>query len=87
MTTTLNLNAMASEIMLGGRLDPARHGVEYRKGKTVEDVKKALRRARNPRVGMAKVEVELSMFELYLRTQVFRAAAPATAAVAGQEAA
>lgn len=82
--TKLNLDAMAAEIMLGGRLDPARHGVEYRKGKTIEDVKKALKRACNPKVGMAKVEVELSMFELYLRTQVFRAVAqtPATQGVA-----
>lgn len=72
-----NLDRLASDIMLSGRLDLAAHGVEYRKGKTAEDVKKALAKARNPKNGFGKVEYELSMFELYLRTEVFKRAAPA----------
>jgi len=69
--TTLNLEDMARDIMFAGRLDLARYAVEYRKGKTIEDVKAALRKARDPKNGMAKTEVELSMLEVYLR-QVFK---------------
>lgn len=80
--TTLNFTDMARDIMFAGRLDMARYGVEYRKGKTVEDVKVALRKARDPKNGMAKVECELSMLEIYLK-QVFKAVSkPPTAAVA-----
>lgn len=77
-----NLNQLASDIMFSGRLNLAAHGVEYRKGKTVEDVKKALAKARNPKNGFGTVEYELSMFEVYLRTEIFKRAAPASAATA-----
>jgi len=84
--TTLNFADMARDIMFAGRLDLARYGVEYRKGKTAEDVKAALRKARDPKNGMAKVEAELSMLEIYLK-QVFKAATPAPAVAAQQGAA
>lgn len=80
---SLNLEDMACEIMFGGSLTLARYSVEYRKGKTIEDVKAALRKARDPKNGMAKTEVELSMLEVYLR-QVFKPLSKATPADVAQ---
>jgi hypothetical protein len=59
--------SIAQAVMFGGQLDLQRHGVVYRSGKTVEDVRAALKKARDPKVGHAKTEFELSMFEVYLK--------------------
>lgn len=58
---------LASEIVFTGTLDPAKYGLVYRKGKSKEDVLKARTKAFNPKNGHAKIEHELSMFELYLK--------------------
>ena len=53
----LDYESMAESVLFGGRLDLAAHGAAYRKGKTVEDVKRAAQRAKNVRNGMAKTEM------------------------------
>ncbi len=62
----LDYESMAESVLFGGRLDLAAHGAAYRKGKTVEDVKRAAQRAKNVRNGMAKTEMEISMLGVYL---------------------
>lgn len=42
----------------------SQHGFEYRKGKTFEDIRKALQKGL--RAGHARTELEISMVEVYL---------------------
>ena len=63
----VNFEFVAREVMFGGQLDRAKYGLVYRKGKSLEHVKKALQKARDVKNGHAKTETELSMLELYLR--------------------
>lgn len=58
---------LAAALMFAGKADLQVLGLEYRKGKTIEDVKKARLKALDPKNGMAKTEVELSMFAVYLK--------------------
>lgn len=57
---------IAADILFTGKLDFAKHGVEYRKGKTVDDVKHAHEKA--IKAGMCKVEIEIDMFATYLKS-------------------
>lgn len=59
------MKAIALEIMFGGKVDLAKHGLEYRKGKTKEHIENALRKA--SKNGLGKTEFEISMFEVYLK--------------------
>lgn len=68
--TTIDFKNLAQDIFLTGKIDFAKYGIEYRAGKTVEDVKHA--RAKALKNGMQKTEFEISMFEVYLKT-VFKA--------------
>jgi hypothetical protein len=56
---------LALEILFTGTLDPVKHGLEYRKGKTIDDVRKARQKALKN--GHAKTEFEILMFEVYLK--------------------
>lgn len=60
-------NALASWILFsGGALNLASFGLEYRKGKTIDDLRRACEKG--IRAGNAKCEFELSMVELYLKS-------------------
>lgn len=85
-TSRINFSLIASELLFGGRLDFAKHGVVYREGKSREDVVAAMRKALDPKNGHAKTEVELSMLEVYLKglLKAAPAARSAVAAVASQ---
>jgi hypothetical protein len=43
-------------------------GLEYRKGKTIQDVRKAMTDAHKPKNGMYRTDTELSALEYYLGT-------------------
>lgn len=58
---------LALEVLYGGKCTPSRHGLQYRKGKTIKDVYNAAVKARHPKNGLGKAEVELSMLEVYLQ--------------------
>ena len=60
----VDFNAVAAALAFTGKLDYAKHGLKYRKGKTVEDVRDAMRKAKKH--GQAKTETELSMLSIYL---------------------
>ena len=62
---------LANAVMFAGRLSLSDYGVQYRKGKTIEDVRKAVAKAR--KFGRCKVECELSLLEVYLK-EIFKAA-------------
>jgi hypothetical protein len=62
----VDFHALALEVMFTGKVDYRKHGLGYRKGKTLEDVRKALSKARDVKNGHARTETELSMLELYL---------------------
>lgn len=47
-------------------------GLEFRKGKTCDDISKALRKALHPKNGFLKTEFELSMLEVYLKHDVVK---------------
>lgn len=66
----VNFAVLASDLMFGRGFNVAAAGLQYRKGKTVEDVKKAREKALNN--GRGKTEHELSMLEVYLK-EVFKA--------------
>ena len=63
---------VAQELMFGGTLAVVRHGLTYRKGKSVVDVHAALHKAGNPKNGHAKTEMELSALEGYLKQIFFK---------------
>ena len=67
---SVDFMCIAQELMFTGRLHLAKHRLVYRKGKTADDVRAALRKACDPKNGQAKTETELGMLELYLK-QVF----------------
>ena len=60
---------MSQELFFTGVKDVSawldKHGVEYRKGKTIEDLHKARQKAL--KAGRGKTEFELSFMELYLK--------------------
>ena len=64
----VDFKSVAIDLMFAGKLDVVRHGLQFRAGKTVTDVKSAIRKALKN--GHAKTEFELSMLEVYLK-QVF----------------
>lgn len=64
--TKVDFQALALDVMFTGKVDYQKHGLGYRKGKTLEDVRKALAKARDVKNGHARTETELSMLELYL---------------------
>lgn len=47
-------------------------GLEYRKGKTIQDVYKAIKKARNPKMSYYKSELECSSLAMYLKLDVFK---------------
>lgn len=57
---TIDFDGIAADVLLSGKLNIARYGVVYRAGKSVDDVKKAAEKARLPKNGHAKIEIELS---------------------------
>lgn len=57
----------AIDIMFGGVCHPSKHGLIFRKNKTMIDVNAALKKAGNPKNGHSKTEMELSMLEVYLQ--------------------
>ena len=66
----VDFERLAQDLMFGTSFNIREAGLDYRKGKTVEDVHKARRKAIAN--GHAKTEFELSMLELYLK-EVFKA--------------
>lgn len=63
--------AIAAELMFAPKgFSMKKHGICFRKGKTVDDINHALRKA--SKNGMGKTEFELGMFELYVK-DVFKA--------------
>lgn len=68
----VDFSVLAQDLMFGSRFHIGHAGLALRKGKTREDVLAAMRKARDPKNGHAKTELELSMLEVYLK-DVFRA--------------
>ena len=64
---TLDLKEIGERILLGFATTETFYGWEFRKGKTNEDINKAVRKARNPKHSFGKVEYEISMLEVYLK--------------------
>lgn len=64
MSAEAKYQAAANDLMFGGVLDLAKHGLEYRKGKCGEHVKHALGKALKN--GCGSTQFELSMLECYL---------------------
>lgn len=56
----INFEVIATDILFSGKLNIAQHGVVYREGKCIDDVKKAAERANLPKYGHGRTEVELS---------------------------
>lgn len=76
MSKKPDYDAIAKEIMFSPKtFSLTKHGVVFRKGKTVDDINHALRKARKN--GMHKTEFEISMMELYIKDVL--KAAPASA--------
>lgn len=71
MKKEIDYERIASAIMFGGAFSPSSFGIEYRKGKTIEDVRIAIKKALKN--GHGKTECELSMMELYVK-DVFKQA-------------
>jgi hypothetical protein len=67
------MEQFAMEILFTGKVDAAKHGLEYRRGKTLADVVKAREKALKN--GHAKTEHEISMMDVYLR-DVFKKVRP-----------
>ena len=62
-----SLYDIAVVVMLGQETENTFRGWGFRKGKTIEDVKHAVKKARNPKATFGKFEYEVDMLELYLK--------------------
>lgn len=47
-------------------------GFEYRKGKGIKDILKAVQKARDPKNGHYRTEMELDMFRLYIEKDIVK---------------
>lgn len=75
MSSKIDFKSVASIIMFRPtELDKTieTYGLQYRKGKSAIDIKKAIDKACKPKNGFGKIEYELSMLEVYLEVDVFK---------------
>lgn len=72
---SVNFKAAAESLMFTGKLLPE---LQYRKGKTADDVRKALEYAKHPRNGMGCTNAELSCLTMKLKQVFLREPLPAT---------
>lgn len=62
-----SLKEIAERIMFVGLKNEDLYGWQFRKNKSSVDINNAIRKARNPKNGLGKVEYELGFLELYLK--------------------
>ena len=65
---SLSLADIAERVMtVGIKESEILESWDYRKGKSIEDIKHAVKKSRNPKNGMYKIEYEIDFLELYLK--------------------
>lgn len=63
----LELKEMAERILLNHANQDTFHGWEFRKGKTTEDINKAVKKGLSPKNSFGKFEFEVNMVAVYLK--------------------
>jgi hypothetical protein len=62
---------LATDLLLKGvrvAAIEADYGLVFRQGKGVDDILHAVKKVRDPKIGRAKIETEIGMLEVYLKS-------------------
>jgi len=63
----LSLKEIAEVVLLSKATNDTFYGWEFRKGKTTQDINKAVKKGLNPKASFGKFEFEVNMVAVYLK--------------------